>query len=223
MPPLPPVPATLRVFLRGWTDNEHLWPWGNVLHFQYAGTVPSTSSLASMAGNFAANWNSNMAPECPSPTTLTEVTIVDLTSASSASGVWTGTYAGTRGDDSTAANAAALISYPAPIRYRGGKPRTYLYVGGKDDLEGATKWSTAFTNEFQTHWRQYLSTQLGTVIGGTNMTSFGTIRYHGKFEPNGGPPHYVLTTPIYMPLVIAQATGQQQIASQRRRIGRRSK
>lgn len=219
--PLNPVPNTLRVFIEGLVDNNDVYKWGNVLHIGYSGTAPSNATCAAIAEEVATVWQTEMAPECPSPTHLTAVTVTDLTSDSAGEGVWTGDVAGTRGDDSIPSNAAVLISYPAATRYKGGHPRTYLYVGGNADLDGAALWSSAFTTEVTTHWRAFIDGLIGYTTGGTSLASFGFVRYRGKYLPNGGPPLYYLDNPFYTAYPANSANAIQEMASQRRRIGRR--
>lgn len=219
--PLNPVPGVLRVFLEGVIDNENVEKWGNVLHYQYTGTPPTDAICAAFASAIASTWATNMAPACPSPTQLTQVQVTDLTSPSSGEGTWVGNHPGTRGDDSIPANAALLISYVIQNRYKGGHPRTYLYVLGNADLQGASEWSTAATAEVQADWRSFQNT-VGTLSdAGTVFNGFCAVRYRGKFLPNSGPPHFYLDTPIVMPIAVTGMDAVQQIASQRRRVGRR--
>jgi hypothetical protein len=219
--PLNPIPNTLRVFLEGLVDGNNVYKWGNVLHFAYSGTPPSNATCSTIANQVQAEWATHMSAEQPSPTHLDQVTVTDLTSDSAGEGVWLGTVSGTRGDDSIPSNAALLISYPAATRYKGGHPRTYLYVLGNADLDGAALWSTAATGEVQTHWQDFLTALVGYTTGGTTLANFGFVRYRGKYLPNSGPPHFYLDTPFYTPIVITEALAKQEMASQRRRIGRR--
>lgn len=219
--PLHPVPEVLRVFLNGFVDNEDQFTWGNVLHVGYSGSAPDNTNCDTLANLFADAWNTQFAPECPAPTQLTDVTVTDLTSDSAAEGTWVGAHNGTRGDDSIPANAAVLISYPSALRYKGGHPRSYLYAGGNADLEGAAKWSTAFTAEVRTHWSNFLLNLLGLTVGSTTTSTVGWVRYRGKYLPNDGPPHYYLTTPMFSTFSPAEIVAHQEIASQRRRVGRR--
>lgn len=221
--PLNPVPAVLRVVLSGAVDGQSAAnDWANVLHFQYGGTPPSNATCAAIANNMAATWAANIASLCPSPTVLKSVSVTDLTSPTSGGATSLVNDPGTRGDDSIPANAAVLISYGAQFRYKGGHPRTYLYVLGNADLQGATHWSTAATAEVQSKWRLFLVQALTTGGAGTTISSFCSVRYRGKFLPNGGPPHFYLTNPIVLPIASTQAVAQQQMASQRGRIERRS-
>lgn len=220
--PLNPVPNVLRVVLEGFVDTSSAETlWANVLHFQYSGTAPSDSNCALIANNIANNWNANVASLCPSPTTLQVVTVTDLTSTTSGEGEELVLFPGTRGDDSIPANAAVLISYPSVLRYKGGHPRSYIYCLGNADLNGATNWSSPATQETQLKWRNFLNACLTAGVGGTTLTNFVTIRYRGKFLPNGGPPHYYLTTPLVNVVPPNTAVAHTKMASQRGRIGRR--
>src|SRR5215469_4122412 len=218
--PLAPVPNVLKVYLRGWVDNLDTRQWGNVLHFGYTGTAPSNTTCAAIATQVSSQWGTHMSPEQPSPSQLAFVPVTDLTSTTSGQGTWSGTVAGTRGGDSIPANAAVLISYPASLRYKGGHPRQYLFAGGNADLQGAAEWSTLFQAEILTHWQAFLNGLIGFASGGTDISSFVSVRYKGKFLPNGGPPHYYLTTPEVLTITVASATSAAEMASQRRRIGR---
>jgi hypothetical protein len=220
--PLQPVPNVLRVVLEGFVDTSSAdTVWANILHFTYGGTPPSNATCAAIAGNISTHWDTYVASLCPSPTTLQVVTVTDLSSTTAGSGEVLVLDAGTRGDDSIPANAAVLISYPSAERYKGGHPRTYLYVLGNADLQGATNWSTAATAEVQTKWRNFLTNALTAGFAGTVLSSFCSVRYRGKFLPNSGPPHYYLNTPIVNPIPASGAIARQQMASQRGRIERR--
>ena len=219
--PLNPVPQVVRCFLEGFVDNDDVYKWGNVVHFHYTGIAPTVAQLNTVAGNIAGSWAAFMAPECPAPTHLTSVTLTDLTSDAAAAGAWSGNEPGTRGDDSIPANAAVLISYPSTTRFKGGHGRSYLYVLGNADLEGAAHWSALATAEVQSHWQSFLNGLTGVAWTGGGADSVGWVRFRGKYLPNGGPPHYYLDSPIYEPITIAQAIAHAEMASQRRRVGRR--
>lgn len=216
--PLNPVPQVLKVFIEGFVDGTDTFKWGNVLHFGYTGTAPSNATCATIAGDISTAWSTNMASLCPSPTTLQSVTVTDLTSTGSGEGQSLAAHAGTRGDDSIPANAAVLISYPSAIRYKGGHPRTYLYILGNADLTGAAEWTPL--SEVNTKYQAFLTACISLSVAGCNVNSFCSVRYRGKFLPNGGPPHYYLTTPLVNPISVSSATARAEMASQRRRIGR---
>jgi hypothetical protein len=221
--PLNPVPNVLKVVLEGFVDTSAANTlWANVLHFTYSGTPPTNATCATIGTNIGAAWAANVASLCPSPTTLQIVSVTDLSSATAGEGEAAVLHPGTRGDDSIPANAAVLISYPSQLRYKGGHPRTYLYVLGNADLQGATHWSTAATAEVQGHWQSFLFGCLSAGSGGTSLSGFCSVRYKGKFLPNSGAPHFYLNTPLVNPIPTTSAIARQQMASQRGRIERRS-
>src|SRR5690348_5468957 len=99
--PLPDVPNVLRIFMEGWIDNDHVYKWGNVLHYTWSGTTPSIAGLTALANEVGTRWTIRVAPQCPSPTTLQTIQVQDLTSHTAASATVLGAdIAGTRGDDS---------------------------------------------------------------------------------------------------------------------------
>jgi hypothetical protein len=106
------------------------------------------------------------------------------------------------------------------VRYKGGHPRSYLYVLGNADLTGAMKWTSPATQEVRNDWVDFLIACGALHQGTTQLTGFVTVRYKGKYLPNGGPPHFYLDNPLVNPVVMAGVIGHEQIASQRRRIGR---
>lgn len=218
MPALPPVPGVIKMVQGGFIDNERNQNWANVLHWQYSGTAPSSAQLNTLAAQIGTQWGVNMAATCPSPTTMTLVTLTDLTGPTAGAGESNVSHAGTRGDDSIPANAALLIHYQVNFRYRGGKPRTYLYCGGNADLEGAGKWNALFAQAVQDAWRNYLSALSTFSTGSGTLGNLVLVRYQDK-TINPVPPHK-LTSPLVLTQAITTAIADPQMASQRGRIGR---
>lgn len=220
MPALPPVPQTLKIITAGFVDNEDIYGWANVLHFKYSGAAPSNSDCATIGTDVASHWVTRMAPQCPSPTTLTNVNVIDLTGPSA--GMWdtVTSQPGTRGDDSIPANAAMLMSYPVGTRYRGGHPRSYLYVGGNADLEGAAKWASSFLTAVLLAWQQFLGDISAITVGGTSLGQFGTVSYYSGTDPVTHKP-IRRVAPVFYPLDVSLTKVRAEMASQRGRIGRR--
>lgn len=219
MPPLPDVPNVLKVVVQGNGSEATPITWANVLHWHYTGSAPSSTTLNTVAAHIGASWGTHMAPECPSPTVQNLIEVIDLTSSTSASGFDFTSRAGTRGDDEIPANSAMLAIYPVSRRYRGGHPRSYLLVGGNADFLDMAHWSTAFTAEVQSHWYDFLNAILAYSTGGMTIDRLVNVSYYSK-EINPVPP-YRRTTPLVDDLDIGTMFTEQQIASQRRRIGRK--
>jgi hypothetical protein len=218
--PMPPIPNVVQVLLRGTTPGEK---WENVLYFQYSGGPPTGPNLASLASTVSGWWANQMAPECPSPIALTSVVATDMASNTGAQGIYTATTPGTRGDDVMGSNSSVLISYPVPLRFKGGHFRQYLLAGGNADNQDGMSWHAAFVTEIQTHWNAFLAAINGTTVGTTSISAHVAVRRHGKYLPNGGPPHYVLNNPIVIAIPVSTGVAHAQMASQKGRIGRRSK
>lgn len=219
MPPLPNVPNVLKVVVQGNGSEATPITWANVLHFHYSGSAPSGATLNTVAAHIGGSWDTHMVPECPSPTVQNIVEVIDLTSPTSASGFDFTSRPGTRGDDEIPANSAALAVYPVSRRYRGGHPRTYLLVGGNADFLDMAHWSTAFTAEVQSHWHDFLAGVIGFSTGGMTVDSLVNVSYYSKEENPVKP--YRRATPVVDVLDISTMFVEQQIASQRRRIGRK--
>jgi hypothetical protein len=108
-----------------------------------------------------------------------------------------------------------LVDYPVSLRYRGGHPRTYIVGGGDGDLDTAgsdwSAWNSSFTTAVATSWAAFISGIEAITVGSTVMGTQCCVRYI-----NAGAP---LVAPIVLPL--ASFSVQTQLASQRRRIGRK--
>jgi hypothetical protein len=218
MPPLPNVPNVLKVVIGGFVDAEDIYKWANVLHFLYTGGAPTAINCADLASAIGNEWLIHMNPECPANTSQQFITVTDLTSPTAGEGEDLTPRNGSRGDDNIPANAALLIRYPVTTRYRGGHPRQYLYVGGNADLEGAAKWSTLFTAEAQSHWRAFLAAIESLSTGSTTIDQMCAVSYYSK-EVNPVPP-FRRPVPLVLRINTPSAVAVQEIASQRRRVGR---
>lgn len=218
--PMPPVPNVLQVQIQGTIPGEI---WENVLHFGYVGPPPDVSNTTTFAQAIAANFNVHVGPLISANVTMSQVVVTDMGSTTGAEGVGILNAVGGRGAGEVPANSAVLISYPSPSRFRGGHFRTYLLAGINSDLQNPMTWTTAFTALVNTNWQAFISTTIGITVAGAQITSLIGLRRHGKFLPNMGPPNYVLTTPVQLTLSAQNIIVHQQVASQKGRIGRRSK
>lgn len=218
--PLPPIPNVIEFLLRGTLPGE---VWENQLFYQYSGVAPSASNLSTLANSMVNAWQANIQSLVVAPIALNSVVATDMASNTGAQGVFSEIVTGTRGDDTIPANAALLVSYPTPLRYRGGHARSYILCGGFADLQDPMNWKPAFVNLVQTSWNTFLASVVGSTAGSTTLTAHCAVRRHGKYLPNAGPPHYVLNNPIVLTLPGNSAVAHEQIASQKGRIGRRSK
>lgn len=215
--PLAPVPNVCKVVVSGSTGVRI---WANVLHWSYAGAPPTPTQCAEFATGIFNAWQSDVTPLQTTVTSLQKVDVTDLSSNIGGEGSADGDVSGTRSGGELPSSAAVLISYGATLRYRGGHPRTYLLALSDSDLQDAQQWTNTAVTAVNTGWTNFRTAVTALGFGGTNFTSQVAVRYIGKYLPNGGPPHYYLTTPMAMPLPAGDVLVDQQLASQRRRIGR---
>jgi len=212
--PLPNTPNANRIALQG-TLGPH--NWACILHNQWSGSNPSTSSQNAFASQIGTAWGAHMASLFLSNVVLATVDVVDLTSSVGAGGSAAPASAGSASGNEIAASAAILINYPSSFRYRGGHPRTYLPPGSQADLTNSATWSSTFVTAVTTAWGAFIAAALplnyaGTIYGGQCAVSYVSASY------NPTPPHY-RSNGLIMP--ISSFTVEAEVASQRRRIGRK--
>lgn len=220
--PLPPVPNVVQLQVRGTTPGEI---WENVYNVNYSGAAPSAANLLAYATFVGQQWTNYIRPLCPSPIINTSIVATDLASNTGAQGVFNTNSPGNRGDDVIGSNTAFLISYPSSLRFRGGHFRTYLLCGGNADNQDGMNWHDAFVTETGNAMRNFLNSCLGNTQGTTTFTQLVGLKRHGKYGVQAPPPnpHFVLASPIIVPLVPNNLVPHKQMASQKGRIGRRSK
>jgi hypothetical protein len=220
MPALAPVTKVLKVVIQQLLVDAAT-ALINRLFFSYSGTTPTDSDLDGFSGAVAESWQTNMLPLQDDIVGLQGVQTEDLTSATSAVGSATSGDAGTRAGEAVPAGTAFVISSEIARRYRGGHPRTYLYVGVGADLEAAFRWGSAFISEVLTGWTNFIE---GVEAGGwsgagsldpVNVSYFEGFTNHtypsGRTRP--------IPTPRTPPITddIVSYIGRASIGSQRRR------
>lgn len=206
----PYVPNVLKVEFEGTVGPFN---FAIILHAGWSGTTPTAAALNALAADIVAGWTTGMKPLLAASTILGSVVLTDLSSASGAQGINTVNQAGTGTGGSATGNACVLVTYPSALRYRGGHPRSYLPppLTGilADDAHitnaGATAWATG--------WGDVLTTLYGSTSGGTTLSGQCAVSYvTAKTER---------TTPVVMAIASGSASVKTQLASQRRRIGRK--
>jgi hypothetical protein len=220
---LPVVPNVLKVQLHYLNGS---FSWSNALHFAYTGGPYGGSSLTSLAGTTATAWGADMAPQVDTVTSLTGVTITDLSSKSGGVGQVSVSTPGTHVGSPLPDSACVLVNWLISRRYRGGKPRTYFPGGVQTVLnaDGRT-WTAAFISAFGIGLSNFLqaiftnpdavvglqSCQVSYYSGFTPVTNQITGRV--KNVPN------IRTTPVVD--LINSTSVQPLLGSQRRRLRQR--
>jgi hypothetical protein len=220
VPALPVVPGVLAVLL----SYDDAFPVNslNRLHFSYTGTEPSVANANSIAAHVGSEWASNLASlHSSNDVRLETVEVIDLTSATAATGLAAPSAAGTRTGASLPAGTAALVNAEIARRYRGGRPRSYLPAGVAADEAGGL-WLSSFTTALATGWNAFIASINSYSVGGCSIGSPVNVSYYHGFtvvtSPTTGRARNV-PTPRSTPTVdvITGYNFPNRIASQRRR------
>lgn len=225
MPALPVVPDVLKVTLSVGNDvdvNKTL----NILHFGYSTAAPDSTACATLAAAIEGYWSTNCKSLLTSSSALDEVKVTDLSSDSGGVGTWTGSTTGTRAGQINSAQLAFLVQMLIATRYRGGKPKTFLPFGVAPDLTNQGAWGGSFITAVTDGWNAFIAAILADTSAVT-FTNQVCVSYYG-------PPNVVITNPVTgrartvstvraVPKVypITGYTYQTEVATQRRRTGRR--
>jgi hypothetical protein len=185
MTALPDVPNVLRVILR-YTNNADVGKPINRLYFEFSGGAFTNAILNTFAANVEAAWATHCASLCPSESHLVEVDAVDLTTASSAVGIWTGSTDGSNAGTDNSAQLAYLVSMSIARRYRGGKPKTFLPYGTATDLASVGAFTSGFQTAVTAGWNAFIAEITALTPGGCVISGQVNVSYYG-------PPNHLIT------------------------------
>lgn len=178
MPALPPVPNVVRFTLtQSLSEDVDVV---NKFYIRYTHAAPTNAELVTWAGTTLADWETHMAPQLSHQLTLTEVTIEDLTSATSAVGSAVGTEAGTDPGESLPGGSAFVIQEHIARRYRGGHPRIYLAGIPNTKLFDLQSWDPTWRDATAVAWRDFVADVIAhdPVTGGGDQ-AVNVSYYHG--------------------------------------------
>ena len=206
MPALPPVPQVLRVRIAGVYGTS---TWMNILHLKYSGNAPLVGDLNSVCQQVLAAWSANIASMCNPAVSTTFADATDLTSSTSAQGIFDEVINGSRSGAAFPSNVAAVVSWHVASRWRGGHGRMYLPAGSVTDVFQNHEWLNTTLTEWRPKVQAFSNALNGINIAGSGFTH-GIVRYHGTGVVPGTPLFFpVLTTAIHA-----------RVDSQRRRLGK---
>ncbi len=154
MPALPNASKVVRVVYSGTFGGAK---WANVFHVQTANTGLTGPDAVILATGLIAAWQARLAALHTTATSLTNCTVVDLTSSSGAQAAVSAAVAGTFSNTAALpANVALVGSLKISRRYRGGHPRMYLTgqsgTNTSNNINWASTWVTTSGTAF-TNWR----------------------------------------------------------------------
>lgn len=222
---LPFAPAVIRIKLL-YTNQVRTNAILNTLHYHYTGAAATDAEMLTLASNIAGYWADSLAAVHNTTVALTTVEVRDLTSDMGTTGVWTGSNAGSRSDTVNSAQLAGLVTYTIARSYRGGKPKMFLPCGDAIALASEGAWSGGFVSSAQAA----LDSFRADILADTSAVTFDSQVNVSYYEP----PNVVIINPVTGRArtvstqrsaaqvdTITTATFQPQVATQRRRTGRK--
>lgn len=219
MPPLPNVPDVVKVQVKGTFTSGY--NWANVMHFSYGGSAPSSATCAAIATQALYQYQFYMLPLMGATTSINEAIVTDLSSSSGGEGNNINDQPGTRTGGGIGANATFLISKTIFTRYRGGHPRTYLPIGLSPDLANEGHWTSGFVTSATAAWQSFIDNMIGFSSGGVSIGQECAVSYYETDYTTTPPKRIRRTTPVVYEIAVDGYRGNAEMASQRRRIGRK--
>jgi hypothetical protein len=222
MPALPDVPGVLRVDVQQTLGDDDAVL--NRIFVNYTGTAPNDATCNTIASQLYTIWASEFIPYMTPDKSLTGVVVTDLTSPSSGQGSHSAVTPGTFSSSPIGASSCMLASIRIARRYRGGKPRTYLPVGGDTVLQTPQTWTSTFVGQIQASLNQVISDIAAYSVSGCSLGSIVNVSYYSGFTIRPSPPipgvrarnvPTVRVAPVVDVLVAWNA--ETRLASQRRR------
>jgi len=205
--PLPPLPGLAKIIVKQTLASVNVF---NVFHAISQGGVTWTSTEATnMATAIRSAWVTNLIPLQSTGLTLTDVTVIDLSTDSGVEGSATGSTPGTVVAQALPASAAICWSWKISKRYRGGHPRTYIAGLTGTDLSNANTVSAARVTSHTNAANAIKTAIQGVIVGGN--AAYMVV------------PHYVKNK-VQLPVpdfsYINSVAVDTRVDSQRRRLGR---
>ena len=220
MPALPPVPHVIRFKFHG-TLQDDLDVIMN-FHIGYTGGPPNLGDMNLLASSGSAAWAAHIAPAVIPNFVQQDVTTIDLSGPATPEGFIAAALPGTRAGNTLSASPCAVINKQIARRYRGGKPKTFLWAGAETDLQTTGTWKAAFTAFVQAAWEAFIAEILGTAGLSIPLTSEVNVSMFQGFNSFQNPVTLrwrnvpkVRAVPVVDPIEGVQV--MERIGSQRRR------
>nr|CRY97188.1 hypothetical protein [uncultured prokaryote] len=223
MPALPDVPKVLKVdfkFTYG-SDTDVL----TRQYWEYTGTAPTSTELATFGTAVGAGWDSNCASLTTTACSLEEMDVTDLSSPTAAQGVGPAVFPGTRSGAGLAADDCLVSGYEIARRFRGGHARGYWPFGVSTDRDSPQNWGAAFLTDAAAGIVGMNSdTEAAGWSGAGTLTQVSVSYYEGFTVVTSPTTHRarnvptVRATPVVDPVTAILA--RVRIGTQRRRNGK---
>lgn len=177
-PPLPASPC-LRIRL-DYTQTDG-FAGGNRIYVSYGGSSPTGANCIAIADAVEAAWLANIAQQTSSEWALTEVDVLDISSLTGLSGQWSGSEAGTVGNDAPPASVAYNVEFDIARRYRGGKPRIFWPPGASSFLADAGHWDSGTVTTVNTNTAAFFTAVEAIDVGAVGSLTHVNLSYYKGF------------------------------------------
>lgn len=185
MPPLPPAANVIKIAIVGHIQNDLDVVTRFFMH--YTGSAPTPAQLNTLATAISVAWTNRLQGLHTLDKNIDSITIEDLTSSTGAVGVWTGQISGTLAENPLPAGTALLLNYSVARRYRGGKPRQYLYVGSQARLSNPQFWVGAFLTTTLTDWGLFIGDIKAAPWAGATIDQQVNVSFYSGYTNFTGP------------------------------------
>jgi hypothetical protein len=216
VPPLASVPGGIRLRLAHTYGSE----LNTGFHFFFkAGAAGTQAELQALADAASAAWAGTFQVLFQPTVTLNSVTATDLSSNTGPVAVNTTNHTGQRAAGPMAASACSLVNFKIARRYRGGKPRIYLFPGADTDLATPQTWTSAYAQLVHDQVVSFVGSCLASIHTWDATAFHANVSYfEGIFA--GTPPVWVPNQPRPVPVVdaITGVVAATTVGSQRRRL-----
>jgi len=216
-----PVPGVAQTVIKGQVGGSN---WALVWHWQLGqsqGAWPQ-AQLQVLADVLSNSWKTHFQTEMNANTTFSVLDAVDLTNTTPATAVGsTASFAGTSTFGILPASACMLISFLINARYKGGHPRTYLPIGGENNMATQDEWAPVYASSIESKF----ATMVGDVVSALPGSGAGAAqhvapRYVYQLVNDSVHHKYIRQRMSLLAVPVIQSyTGKVKIATQRRRIG----
>jgi hypothetical protein len=220
MPALPSVPQAIRLDLHQQIGEDAAAL--NRLFFSYTNGPPTVAQLTSWSSTLATAWGTNIAAAMPAASSLTRITMTDLSSVLGAVYDETVSVPGTGGGTALPANVCMVFDFKIARRYRGGKPRSYLSGLPESILADPQTWVGSQLTAYTNAWQAFINAVISGVPSALSPSAHINVSYYFGFtvvtNPVTGRARNVpklRTTPLSD--VVIGIKGNPRVGSQRRR------
>lgn len=179
MTPLPFVPGVIKFRFHFNFGSNYRGGFG--LYWRYNGSAPGGADMDNLCSGLAGIWNTHFSSFLSSAYTLIQVSGLDLSSATGASGQKTVSWQGTDSNPSLAIDTCTLVNFQIDRHYRGGKPRVYLPIGTQTSLQDPHSWTTAYTAAVLSAFEAMVTAFTGFQSNLVTMGAHCNVGYYSGF------------------------------------------